>query len=324
MKQDHVHQIDHARSSSSHQRNLLIALFVTGTIMVAEVIGGLLSNSLALLSDAGHMFMDILALLLSFFALRFATRPATEKQTFGFYRLEILAALINGTVLLVLSLFIFYEAYQRLIEPREIKGLLMVGVAGIGLGANIVSALVLRAGSHESLNVKGAFLHVVGDLLSSVGVILGGAIILLTGWERVDSIISFVIGGIILIGAYNLVMESVHILLESTPKDVSLNEVIQGVKSIEGVRDLHHVHLWTITSGICALSAHILIEDQMTSRSSQILEEINTFLGERFNIDHTTIQFECEACETDFVCRLDTSGSSSTSQTGKEKGSTGE
>jgi cobalt-zinc-cadmium efflux system protein len=263
------------------------------------------------------MLMDILALLLSFFALRFATRPATEKQTFGFYRLEILAALINGTVLLALSLFIFYEAYQRLIEPQEIKGLLMLGVAAIGLGANIVSALVLRAGSRENLNVKGAFLHVVGDLLSSVGVILAGAIILLTGWRRVDSILSFVIGGIILIGAYKLVMESVHILLESTPKDIGLKEVVDGVKTIEGVRDLHHVHLWTITSGIYALSAHVLIEDQMTSRSSQILEDINRFLREKFNIDHTTIQFECETCEMDFVCRLDTSGSLPEPHTGE-------
>ena len=317
MSQDYLHHIDHKRSISSHQSNLLIALFITGAIMVAELIGGLLSNSLALLSDAGHMLMDILALLLSFFALRFATRPATEKQTFGFYRLEILAALINGTVLLVLSLFIFYEAYQRFIEPREIRGFLMLGVAAIGLGANIVSALVLRAGSHENLNVKGAFLHVVGDLISSLGVILAGAIILLTGWRRVDSIISFVIGVIILIGAYRLVMESVHILLESTPKDITLNEVIDGVKTIEGVRDLHHVHLWTITSGIYALSAHVLIEDQMTSRSSQILEDINRFLREKFNIDHTTIQFECEACQTDFVCRLDTSGGLSEPQAGK-------
>ncbi len=317
MRQDYVHHIDHKRSVSSHQSNLLIALFITGAIMVAEFIGGLLSNSLALLSDAGHMFMDILALLLSYFALRFATRPATEKQTFGFYRLEILAALINGTVLLVLSLFIFYEAYQRFIEPREIRGFLMLGVAAIGLGANIVSALVLRAGSHESLNLKGAFLHVVGDLISSLGVILAGAIILLTGWKKVDSIISFVIGVIILIGAYKLVMESVHILLESTPKDIALNEVIDGVKTIEGVRDLHHVHVWTITSGIYALSAHVLIEDQMTSRSSQILEDINRFLTEKFNIDHTTIQFECEACETDFVCRLDTSANSPDSQGGR-------
>lgn len=309
MKQDHVHHIAHKRSISSHQSNLLIALFITSAIMVAEFMGGLLSNSLALLSDAGHMFMDILALLLSFFALRFATRPATENQTFGFYRLEILAALINGTVLLILSLFIFYEAYQRFVEPREIRGFLMLGIAAIGLGANVVSALVLRAGSRESLNVKGAFLHVVGDLISSLGVILAGAIILLTGWKRVDSIISFVIGIIILIGAYKLVMESVHILLESTPKDIALTEVIDGVKTLEGVRDLHHVHLWTITSGIYALSAHVLIEDQMTSRSSQILEDINRFLREKFSIDHTTIQFECEACETDFVCRLDTSGS---------------
>jgi cobalt-zinc-cadmium efflux system protein len=317
MSQDYIHHIDHKRPISSHQSNLLIALFITVAIMVAELIGGLLSNILALLSDAGHMFMDILALLLSFFALRFATRPATEKQTFGFYRLEILAALINGTLLLVLSLFIFYEAYQRFIEPREIRGFLMLGVAAIGLGANIVSALVLRAGSHENLNVKGAFLHVVGDLISSLGVILAGAIILLTGWRRVDSIISFVIGVIILIGAYRLVMESVHILLESTPKDIALNEVIDGVKTIEGVRDLHHVHVWTITSGIYALSAHVLIEDQMTSRSSQILEDINRFLKEKFNIDHTTIQFECEACQTDFVCRLDTSGGLSGPQAGK-------
>jgi cobalt-zinc-cadmium efflux system protein len=309
MQVDHIHRIDHARLASSHQHNLLIALVITGAIMVAEAIGGLLSNSLALLSDAGHMLMDILALLLSFFAVRFATRPATEKQTFGFYRLEILAALINGTALFVLSLYIFYEAYQRLIEPREIKGLLMVSVATIGLGANIVSALVLRSGSHESLNVRGAFLHVMGDLLSSIGVIVGGAIILLTGWKRIDSIISFIIGAIILIGAYKLVMESVHILLESTPKDIDLSKVVEGIKGIEGVRDLHHVHLWTITSGIYALSTHILIEDQMISRSSQILEDINRFLRRRFNIDHTTIQFECEACETDFVCRLDTSGS---------------
>jgi cobalt-zinc-cadmium efflux system protein len=263
------------------------------------------------------MLMDILALLLSFLALRFATRPATEKQTFGFYRLEILAALVNGTVLLALSLFIFYEAYQRLIDPQEIRGLLMLGVAAIGLGANIVSALVLRAGSHENLNVKGAFLHVVGDLLSSVGVIFGGAIILLTGWKAIDSILSFIIGGIILIGAYKLVMESVHILLESTPKHIGLKEVVDGVKTIEGVTDLHHVHLWTITSGIYALSAHILIEDQMTSRSSQILEDINRFLRERFNIDHTTIQFECEACEMDFVCRLDTAGNLPEPEAGK-------
>jgi cobalt-zinc-cadmium efflux system protein len=317
MKQDYIHQIDHVRSASLHQRDLLIALFITAAIMVAELIGGLLSNSLALLSDAGHMLMDVLALLLSYFALCFALRPATQKQTFGFYRLEILAALVNGTVLLILSLFIFYEAYQRLIAPREIRGLLMLGVAAIGLGANIVSALVLRAGSHESLNVKGAFFHVLGDLLSSLGVILAGTIIVLTGWKRVDSIISFVIGIIILIGAYKLVMESVHILLESTPKDVDLSEVIDGVKSIEGVRDLHHVHLWTITSGIYALSAHVLIADQMTSRSSQILEDINQLLRNRFNIDHTTIQFECEACQTDFVCRLDTSDSLPGSQGGK-------
>lgn len=317
MTADHIHQIDHARLAASHQHNLLIALVITAAIMVAEAVGGLLSNSLALLSDAGHMLMDILALLLSFFAVRFATRPATEKQTFGFYRLEILAALINGTVLLILSLYIFYEAYQRFIEPREINGILMLSVAAIGLGANIASALVLKSGSHESLNVRGAFLHVMGDLLSSVGVIVGGAIILLSGWKRVDSIISFIIGAIILIGAYKLVMESVHILLESTPKDIDLSEVVEEVKGIEGVRDLHHVHLWTITSGIYALSAHILIEDQMTSRSSQILEDINRFLRERFNIDHTTIQFECEACEMDFVCRLDTSGSLPGSQ-GKE------
>jgi cobalt-zinc-cadmium efflux system protein len=317
MKQDYIHQIDHVRSTSLHQRDLLIALFITAVIMVAELIGGLLSNSLALLSDAVHMLMDVLALLLSYFALRFALRPATQKQTFGFYRLEILAALVNGTVLMVLSLFIFYEAYQRFIAPREIRGLLMLGVAVIGLGANVVSALVLRAGSHESLNVRGAFLHVLGDLLSSLGVILAGTIIVLTGWKRVDSIISFVIGIIILIGAYRLVMESVHILLESTPKDVDLSEVIDGVKSIEGVRDLHHVHLWTITSGIYALSAHVLITDQMTSRSSQILEDINRMLKDRFNIDHTTLQFECEACQTNFVCRLDTTGALPGSQGGK-------
>lgn len=291
--------------SSFGQRGLVIALSITSIMMFAEVIGGIISNSLALLSDAGHMLTDIFALALSLFAIKYGEKPATLKKTYGFYRLEILASLINGTILILISLYIFYTAYQRALQPPIINAPVMMGIAFLGLVVNIIAAIFLRKSSKENLNVRGAYLHIVGDALSSIGVLTGGFIILFTGWYIIDSILSVLIGIVIIIGAYSLMKESVDILLEATPKGIDLAEVIREAKKIKGVKDIHHIHLWTITSGIYSLSAHILIEDLLTSKSAQILDSINQLLRERFHIDHTTFQFECENCEDSLVCRLE-------------------
>lgn len=301
----HYHGNNQGRSVRGYQRELLIAMAVTGTIMVAEIVGGLLANSLALLSDAAHMLTDILALALSVLAFRFSNKPPTKKTTFGFYRLEIFAAQINGGVLAFLSLVIFYEAYKRLIEPEPIKSLLVIVVAGVGLLANIISALILHRSSKKNINVRASFLHITGDLLSSAGVIIGGGIIHFTGWYIIDPILSVMIGLIILRGAYGVVMETANVLLEAVPKHIDLEGLIGEIETIEGVESFHDVHLWTITSGIYALSAHVLIKDQMVSESTEILDKIREHLREGYSIDHTTFQFECESCETGFVCRLE-------------------
>jgi cobalt-zinc-cadmium efflux system protein len=250
------------------------------------------------------MFTDVLALLLSILAFRFSTRPPTKKTTFGLYRLEIFAAQINGAFLLFLSLFIFYQAYKRFLEPESIRSLLMMIVAGVGLLANIASALVLHKSSQKNLNIRASFFHILGDLLSSVGVIVGGAIIHLTGWLVVDPILSALIGVIILRGAYSVVKETANILLEAVPEHINLERLIQEIEALEGVESFHDVHLWTITSGIYALSGHVLIRDQMVSESLQVLERVRTHLQEMYNIRHTTLQVECRSCEAGFVCRL--------------------
>jgi len=299
----HAHQPERSEipKQSSPQRNMLAVISITTGIMIAEIIGGILANSLALLSDAGHMLTDILALGLSLGAMRFARKPPTPEKTFGFYRLEILAALFNGMLLLVVSLYLFYEAYHRLIEPREIKGFVMLLVAAIGLLANVAGIAILRKSARRSLNVRSAFFHLVGDTVASVGVIVGGIVIIHTGWYIVDPIISILIGGLILRGAYSLERESIDILLEATPKDINVEEMIADLVKIKGVKEVHHLHLWTITSGIYAMSSHVLIDDLLISKSSQILGEIESLLQNKYNMEHITIQFESESCGDDLV-----------------------
>jgi cobalt-zinc-cadmium efflux system protein len=215
-----------SRMHASARRNMLLVLSITVGVMIAEIIGGLLANSLALLSDAGHMLTDTLALSLSLAAMRFARKPPTPAKTFGFYRLEILAAFFNGMLLFVISVYIFYEAYHRITEPREINGIFMLVVAAIGLLANGAGIAILRKSSRRSLNVRSAFFHLVGDTVSSAGVIVGGLVIIYTGWHLVDPIISIFIGMLILRGAYSLVKESIDILLEATPSDLHMEEII--------------------------------------------------------------------------------------------------
>ncbi|HUU08206.1 MAG TPA: cation diffusion facilitator family transporter [Dehalococcoidales bacterium] len=286
---------------------LKIALGIVLAIMIFEVIGGVLSNSLALLGDAGHMLVDALALGLALFALTIARRPATTTRTYGYHRVEILAALANGTALVLASAYIFYRAYQRLLAPPDINTTLMIAVACVGLVANLSGILLLRGASHRSLNIKAAFWHIIGDTISSVGVILAGIIISVTGWGVVDSIIAIFIGAIILWGAVRLVSESVNILLETVPKHIEIGKVIQALKNVPGVEEVHDIHIWTITSGLHALSAHLLIADQSVSQSAQIVATVNRNLAQNFNISHTTLQLECEACPTGLICDMNSS-----------------
>ena len=300
-------KMDNQHSEASHLTSmgrLKIALIIVLVIMVVEVIGGILSNSLALLGDAGHMLVDALALGLSLFAMTMARRPATPTKTYGYHRVEIMAALANGTILVLVSLYIFYEAYQRFLEPPTVKVPLMLLVATIGLIANLAAILLLRRESRQSLNIKAAFWHIVGDTISSAGVIVGGIIISITGWGIVDPLIAVFIGCIILWGAGRLVSESVDILLEAVPRHIQVDKVVETIKKVTGVEDVHDIHIWTITSGIHALSAHLLIEDQTVSRSAEIVTTVNQDLAKIFNITHTTLQLECESCPTGFICDI--------------------
>lgn len=269
---------------------------ITGVFTVVEFLGGYLSDSLALMSDAGHMLTDTLALGLSVAAVRVAMRPPTEEQTFGFLRAEILAALVNGAVLAVITLVIFYEAARRIIEPPEVEAPLMLAVALAGLAANAVGIYVLHDRSKSNLNVRGAFLHMFGDLLSSVGVIVGALMILFFGIRLADPILSVLIGGIILVGAWRLVRQSTSILLESVPSHVRLQDVKESLLSIDGVHDVHDLHVWTLSSGRYALSAHIVVTDKLVSDCSGVVSRSEEMLREKFAISHTTFQLECQAC----------------------------
>lgn len=287
-------------------RGLVIALSIVIVIMIVEVVGGLLSNSLALLGDAGHMLVDALALSLSLFAFNLAKRPATATRTYGFHRAEIMAALVNGAILAVVAAFIFYEAYQRFRDPPEVRSGLMLIVAILGLAANLAGILLLRRGRSLSLNIRAAFFHIMGDTISSIGVVAASIIISLTGWTYADPIIAVIIGIIILTGAVQLLRESSDILLEAVPKHIEMEKVIQTVKNIEGVDSIHDLHIWTITSGIFALSAHVVVKDIMVSHTREIIDGINQKLDEKFNISHTTLQLECEGtgCSENLICQL--------------------
>jgi cobalt-zinc-cadmium efflux system protein len=271
-------------------RNLKIALGLTTVYMFAEAIGGFLTNSLALLADAGHMLTDVAALALTLGAIWFAARPATARKTYGYYRLEILAAFVNGIALVLLSLWVIYEAYERWTDPPEIFGLGLTIVAAGGLLVNLFAAYLLH-GSHEhDLNMRGAWLHVMGDALGSVAAIGAGVLILAFGWLWADAVVSVMISLIIIYGAWKLIRESVNVLLEGTPSHINLTAVEESILKMESVRDVHDLHVWTITSGMEALSVHIVHQD--SASPSSLLQKVRERLHHEFGIDHLTIQME--------------------------------
>ena len=263
--------------------------------MIAEVVGGLLTNSLALLADAGHMLSDAASLALALFAMWIAQRPPTPRHTYGYYRTEILAALINGATLVAIAIYIFIEAYERVGEPPEVQGALMMGIAVGGLIINLVGLWILNAGKSESLNVHGAWLHVLTDALGSVGAIVAGALIWAFGWNWADPVASVLIGLLVIYSSWALLKETVAVLMEGAPGHIDVDEVRGAIRSIDGVAAVHDLHVWTITSGMVALSAHV--EATGARPHSVLLKEIQNVLHDGFEIDHATIQIEPEDFE---------------------------
>lgn len=266
---------------------------LTGLFLIVEAVGGAMSHSLSLLSDAGHMMTDLLAMLLSLFAVSFAARPATHRKTYGYHRLEILTALINGTILVLVSLYLIVQAAHRLLRPEVVATRLMLYVAVVGLLANL-GGIAILSGSRQNLNVRAALLHVLGDALSSLGVVGGAIFMRITHWYQADGLISIAIGGVILWGAVRLMWEACDILLEATPSGMALAELTSVLRSVEGVVDLHDLHVWSITSGMPALSGHLVVKDGFLSQSDQLLNRVKQVLEERFGICHTTLQLESE------------------------------
>lgn len=270
----------------------MIALLITAGIMILEFVGGLVTNSLALLSDSGHMLSDASSLALSLVAIWFATKPASPSKTYGFYRFEILAALFNGVTLFVIAGFIIWEAFQRFDSPPEVSSLSMILIASVGLIANLLSALALlkQGDVKNNLNLRSAYLHVLGDALGSVGAVVAGLVMLAFGWYVADPIISILVSLLILRSAWGVIKNTVHILMEGTPATVNQEEVKSALTEISGVKDVHDLHIWTITSGMDSLSCHLLVNDDTDGQD--ILQQAIRMLEERFKIQHTTIQVE--------------------------------
>ena len=280
-------------AKEGQKRSLKIALGVTAAYTLVEIVGGFLTQSLALLADAGHMLSDVGGLGIALFAIRLAERPPTREKTYGYHRAEILAALANGLTLWLIAGLILREAYLRFLSPPEVNGLGMLMVATVGLGVNVGVALMLKKSASSNLNLRGAFLHVISDALGSVGAISAGAIILLTGWYLADPIVSVLIGGLILYSSWGLVRESVDILMEATPKGIKLDDVRAALEQVPGVREVHDLHVWCLNSGFYALSAHAMVED--LSQGQRILEQARGTLNNRFQIGHMTLQLEEKA-----------------------------
>jgi cobalt-zinc-cadmium efflux system protein len=277
-------------------RRIAQALGLTGLVFAAEVVGGLWTGSLALLSDAAHVFLDAFALGLSYVAIRLSALPADDRHTYGFHRLRVLAALANGLTLIFVTAVIFREAWVRVRHPEPVLAGPMLAVAVGGLVVNVVVALILRGHDHEDLNVRSAFLHVVGDAMASVGVIAAGIVILFTGWTLADPLAGALVGLIILVGSVRLVREAVHILAEGVPAGFAAADVGAAMAQVPGVLEVHDLHVWTLSPGFAALSAHVLVDDQALGQTQSVMGLLKQHLREQFRIEHTTIQFECANC----------------------------
>lgn len=276
--------------ASKNKGRLKIVLGFTLLYLVVEVIGGIMTKSLALLADAGHMLTDVGGLALALIAINYAERKATAERTYGYYRAEILAALANAVVLIGISIYILYEAYLRFLDPPKVESKEMIAVAAVGLVVNVAGMLILKKSSGESLNMKGAYFEVLSDMLTSIGVIAAGIIMLTTGWYYADPLLSAGIGLFILPRTWILLRESIGILLEGTPEDVNMDELRNSILQVKGVEELHDLHVWVLTSGVNAMTAHVVLKEK--AESKQVLSALQQHITENFKISHTTLQLE--------------------------------
>ena len=290
----HSHDHSAGTAGGKHRRRLVAVLGINAGVLVLQVIGGLASGSLALLADAGHMLTDSTGLVIALVAVSLAARPATPSRTFGLQRIEILAALTNGLLLVGVAVWVLIRAVDRWSQPEQVDSGLMLAVAVVGAVANTVGLLILRGGKDESLNLRGAYLEVLGDLMGSAAVVVAALVIMVTGWTRADSAASFAIVALILPRAWSLLRDVVDVLLEATPKGVDLETVREHIREVPGVVDVHDLHAWTITSGVPVLSAHVVVDEVCITegRSGQVLDRLGECLGDHFDVEHCTFQLE--------------------------------
>jgi cobalt-zinc-cadmium efflux system protein len=286
-------------------RKLLYGIGLSLTVLVMEVIGGILSNSLALLSDAGHVLTDIMALGLSWYGVQQAVRPSNSRMTFGYHRVGVIVAIVNALSIFAIAGIILFEAYYRFQQLPEVKSQMMMAIASIGLAANIIVVFWLRGAQRDNINIRSAFWHAFGDALASVGVIVGGVVILTTGQYWVDPLVSVIISLIIIVSAWNILREGFRVILEASPQDVNVTEMVQALKQIQGVRDVHDIHVWSVSPELRAMNGHILIDDIATSQAAELRAKIEAVVRQKYHIGHITLQMECQSCSTtDTFCNL--------------------
>ncbi len=296
------HQHEHGISTGN---KLKFSLILSATILAAELVGGLLSHSLALLSDAGHVFADVIALALSWYGVRQADRPSNSRMTFGYHRIGVLVAIINALMIFIIAGIILYEAYNRFQFPPEVNGRLMIVIAAIGLAVNVFVTTWFAREQRTNINVRSVFWHTFGDALASLGVIVGAIIIIFTNAYWVDPLISVLISLIILWAAWTIFREGFRVILEATPSDVDIEAMVAAIKQVPGIKDVHDVHVWSISPEIRAMNGHVLIEDIATSAAADIRAGVEQLLRERYHVEHTTLQMECDKCnKADLFCNL--------------------
>ena len=295
----------HVPQNTQATRRLALSLALTAVFVVVEALAGWWANSLALLTDAGHNFTDVLALGLSWFAMWLTTQPADSAKTYGHQRAGILAALVNSTSLAIISIGVFYEAYKRFIAPPEVQADILVGVGFLAFLVNAVTAWLVHKGSDHDLNLRSAFVHLMGDVLSTIGAVIAGVVILFAGWNFLDPLVSVLIGLLILWNAWGILRETLDILLENAPRDVDMPNLTNDLLTVGGVRGVHHVHVWSINRSLRALSAHVLTDDISVSQGAFVQQAINDLLFNKYNIGHATLQLECSECDPDMMYCLE-------------------
>jgi cobalt-zinc-cadmium efflux system protein len=292
--QNHSHFGDLANQTT---KRLALSLGLTAVFVFVEIIAGVFGNSLALLTDAAHNFTDVITLGLSWYAIKLATQPAHAGKTFGYHRVGILVALVNSTTLVLIALGIFYEAYHRFLSPPKVDSAILIGVCALAFFINAGTAWLVKSGSENDLNLRSTFLHLMGDVLSTLGAVIAGIIIAFTNWNWLDPFVSVLIGIFILWNAWGILRQSIHILLESAPENIDMNKMVNTLLKVDGVRGIHDLHVWSINEGLQLLSAHIVTEDISMSAGLLIQQEINELLLNQYNIQHATLQLECEGCQ---------------------------